>query len=130
MCSAASPAYCLSIFTTLALTVWFAVQASSGETHYVFSNLAVFDPMAQVLSSFCSLALLVTFVYASITWPTAGVYGGEFYILALFTLLGQVVMISGNNFLTLYLGLELLSRWRRTHWWHCAAARTCRRNRA
>ncbi|HEY8744059.1 NADH-quinone oxidoreductase subunit NuoN [uncultured Ralstonia sp.] len=104
-----SPAYCLSIFTTLALTVWFAVQASSGETHYVFSNLAVFDPMAQVLSSFCSLALLVTFVYTRRYLADREMYNGEFYILALFTLLGQVVMISGNNFLTLYLGLELLS---------------------
>ncbi|WP_306779757.1 proton-conducting transporter transmembrane domain-containing protein, partial [Escherichia coli] len=28
---------------------------------------------------------------------------------ALFTLGGQVVMITGNNFLVLYLGLELLS---------------------
>jgi NADH-quinone oxidoreductase subunit N len=30
-------------------------------------------------------------------------------MLALFTLGGQIVMITGNNFLTLYLGLELLS---------------------
>src|SRR3569833_3493528 len=35
--------------------------------------------------------------------------GGEFYILALFSLLGQMVMISGNNFLIIYLGLELMS---------------------
>ncbi|WP_055324583.1 NADH-quinone oxidoreductase subunit NuoN [Ralstonia solanacearum] len=104
-----SPAYCLSLFTTLALTVWFAVQAASGETHYVFSNMAVFDPMAQVLSSFCALATLVTFVYTRTYLADRDMFSGEFYILALFTLLGQVVMISGNNFLTLYLGLELLS---------------------
>lgn len=66
-----SPAYGLSLFATLALTLWFAVQAASGETHYVFSNMAVFDPMAQVLSSFCALATLVTFVYTAATWLTA-----------------------------------------------------------
>jgi NADH-quinone oxidoreductase subunit N len=38
-----------------------------------------------------------------------GGLGGEFYVLALFALLGQMVMISGNNFLIIYLGLELMS---------------------
>ena len=33
----------------------------------------------------------------------------RFYILALFSLLGQMVMISANNFLIIYLGLELMS---------------------
>jgi NADH-quinone oxidoreductase subunit N len=35
--------------------------------------------------------------------------GGEWFILTLFTLLGMFVMISGNNFLVIYLGLELLT---------------------
>jgi NADH-quinone oxidoreductase subunit N len=35
--------------------------------------------------------------------------GGEFYVLALFTMLGQMIMISGNNMLPIYLGLELMS---------------------
>ncbi len=34
---------------------------------------------------------------------------GEFFSLALFALLGMMVMISASHFLTLYLGLELLS---------------------
>jgi hypothetical protein len=36
-------------------------------------------------------------------------YRGEFYTLALFALLGQMVMISSNNLLVVYLGLELMS---------------------
>jgi NADH-quinone oxidoreductase subunit N len=35
--------------------------------------------------------------------------GGELFTLGLFTLLGMFIMISGNNFLVLYLGLELLT---------------------
>jgi NADH-quinone oxidoreductase subunit N len=35
--------------------------------------------------------------------------GGELFTLSLFALLGMFVMISGNNFLVLYLGLELLT---------------------
>jgi NADH-quinone oxidoreductase subunit N len=35
--------------------------------------------------------------------------GGELYVLVLFALLGQMVMISAGNLLTIYLGLELMS---------------------
>jgi NADH-quinone oxidoreductase subunit N len=35
--------------------------------------------------------------------------GGEMFTLSLFSLLGMFVMISGNNFLVIYLGLELLT---------------------
>jgi NADH-quinone oxidoreductase subunit N len=35
--------------------------------------------------------------------------GGELFTLGMFALLGMFVMISGNNFLVLYLGLELLT---------------------
>ena len=38
-----------------------------------------------------------------------GNLSGEFYVLALLTLLGQMIMISGNSFLVIYLGLELMS---------------------
>jgi NADH-quinone oxidoreductase subunit N len=34
---------------------------------------------------------------------------GEYYVLALFATLGMMVMISANSFVTIYLGLELLS---------------------
>ena len=35
--------------------------------------------------------------------------GGELFTLSLFALLGMFIMISGNNFLVLYLGLELMT---------------------
>ncbi|NSX05918.1 NADH-quinone oxidoreductase subunit NuoN [Cupriavidus gilardii] len=107
--SRSSVAYPLSLLITLVLTVWFGLNAASGETHYAFSNLAVIDPMANVLSSFSALALFVTLVYTRRYLGDRDLYAGEFYMLALFTLGGQIVMITGNNFLTLYLGVELLS---------------------
>ena len=36
-------------------------------------------------------------------------FRGEFFVLALFATLGMMVMISASHFLTLYLGLELLT---------------------
>ncbi len=104
-----SLAYPLSLLTTLVLTVWFGIDAAGGETHYAFSNLVVIDPLANILAAFCALGLFVTLVYTRRYLAERDMFAGEFYMLALFALGGQIVMITGNNFLTLYLGLELLS---------------------
>jgi len=104
-----SVAYPVSLVITLVLAVWFGLNAANGETHYVFGNMAVIDPMANVLASFCALTLFATLVYTRRYLADRDMYAGEFYMFALFTLGGQVVMITGNNFLVLYLGLELLS---------------------
>lgn len=104
-----SVAYPLSLLFTLVLTVWFGINASTGETHYAFANLVVIDPLANVLSAFCSAGLFMTLVYTRRYLADRDMYAGEFYQLSLFALGGQIVMITGNNFLTLYLGLELLS---------------------
>jgi len=70
----------------------------------------VSDPMGSWLKCFAALAVMVTLVYGR---PYAAerdmLRGGELFTLGLFALLGMFVMISGNNFLVLYLGLELLT---------------------
>jgi NADH-quinone oxidoreductase subunit N len=38
-----------------------------------------------------------------------GMFRGEFYALVLFAVAGMMIMVSGQHFLTLYMGLELLS---------------------
>ena len=38
-----------------------------------------------------------------------GMFQGEFFALMLFATLGMMVMISASHFLTLYMGLELMS---------------------
>jgi NADH-quinone oxidoreductase subunit N len=87
-----------------------ARYALAGETSYAFGNMVVSDPMGHWLKCFAAIALAVTLVYAR---PYAQVRdmmrGGEMYTLSLFALLGMQVMISGNNFLVIYVGLELLT---------------------
>ena len=72
--------------------------------------MVVSDPMGGWLKCFAALAVMVTLVYGR---PYAAerdmLRGGELFTLGLFALLGMFVMISGNNFLVLYLGLELLT---------------------
>jgi len=73
----------------------------------------VSDAMSNLMKMFSYIAVGVTFIYgrqyATDRGMTRGLLGGEFYTLALFSLLGQMIMISGNNLLIIYLGLELMS---------------------
>ncbi|PIT72063.1 NADH-quinone oxidoreductase subunit N [Limnohabitans sp. JirII-29] len=102
--------YALSLIT-LGVVAWLEANAAgSGSTVYSFGNMVVSDPMGNWLKCFASLAVMVTLVYGR---PYAAdrdmLRGGEIFTLGLFALLGMFVMISGNNFLVLYLGLELLT---------------------
>ena len=80
---------------------------------YAFSNSYVTDPMAVLLKLFACGATFMTLVYSRQYSNERGMLGGnlsgEFYVLALLTLLGQLIMISGNSFLVIYLGLEMMS---------------------
>jgi NADH-quinone oxidoreductase subunit N len=115
-----SVAYYLSLVTLAICAVisykdYLAGSAATGAASsvYTFSNMFVSDPMANLLKLFSYLATAITLVYsrqyASDRGMLSGNLGGEFYVLALFSLLGQMVMISGNNMLIIYLGLELMS---------------------
>lgn len=85
----------------------------SGGTNYTFNQMFVSDPMAKLLKLFACIATFATLIYARQYTMARGMLGGtlsgEFYVLALMTLLGQMIMISGNSFLIIYLGLELMS---------------------
>ena len=53
--------------------------------------------------------MMVTLVYARPYVADRDMLKGEFFTLALFALLGIFVMVSANNFLVIYLGLELMT---------------------
>lgn len=78
-----------------------------------FKGLFVSDPLSNSLKFFSYIATAITLTYARQYGIERAIIsngrGGELYTLSLFALLGQMIMISGNNFLSIYLGLELLS---------------------
>jgi NADH-quinone oxidoreductase subunit N len=82
---------------------------NDGRTVYALGGLAVMDPMGHLLAFFAGLATMVTLAYAQPTLAARDMLKGEFHTLALFVLLGISVMCSANNFLVVYLGLELMS---------------------
>ena len=98
--------------TQLTLLACAAIQlfTSTGEVMYTFSNMFVDDLMADLLKMFLYLTVMVVLFYSRGYLLDREVMNkGEYYVLALFATLGMMVMISANHFVTIYLGLELLS---------------------
>lgn len=105
--------YYLSLLTLVGCAVFSWADFNSGATVYTFNHMYVSDPMSNLLKLFTYLAVGITLIYsrqyATERGMLSGNLGGEFYVLALFAMLGQMIMISGNSMLSIYLGLELMS---------------------
>ncbi|MFJ3046300.1 NADH-quinone oxidoreductase subunit NuoN [Herbaspirillum chlorophenolicum] len=105
--------YLLSLAVLVVCAVLTIGDLNGGATVYTFNNMFVSDPLSNLLKLFTYLGVGVTLVYSrqynTERGITGGHLGGEYYALALFALLGQMIMISGNSFLSIYLGLELMS---------------------
>jgi len=96
---------------TLGVVAWFCADfAMQGQTAYAFGTMVVSDPMGNWLKCFAALAMMVCLVYGrGYAADREMLAGGEMFTLSMFALLGIFVMISGSNFLVIYLGLELLT---------------------
>ena len=103
--------FALAQLTLLAclLASLFVLWGSGGRSLELFDRAFVADAMAGVLKVVAYGAVSAALAYARRYLLDRGLLRGEFLTLLLFALLGMMVMISANSFLTLYLGLELLS---------------------
>ena len=90
---AAVTAYCANVDTRIVL----------------FGDSYVADPLAVLLKLFGFMSLAVALLYSREYLERRGMMRGEYYVLALTTLLGIFVMVSANSLLTVYIGVELLS---------------------
>jgi len=98
--------------TQVAIAVFALLQLQgymAGTTAYGMQGMVVVDPMGRLLAFFAALSVMATLAYARPTLAARDMQKGEFYTLTLFVLLGISVMCSANNFLVVYLGLELMS---------------------
>lgn len=101
-------AYGLSLLTLIGAAL-LTLRDFSSMPVLTLGGLFVDDPLSDVLKLFLYLATAAVLVYSRDYLRQRGLYRGEFFVLALFALLGMMVMVSASHFLTLYLGLELLS---------------------
>jgi NADH-quinone oxidoreductase subunit N len=97
--------------TLLTLAGAAAITAStfSATPVLAFSHMFVDDALSDTLKLMLYGVVGTVLIYSRGYIQARGLYRGEFFVLVLFAMLGMMVMISGSHFLTLYLGLELLS---------------------
>lgn len=98
---------------------WFSVATLAGcaaltlqpsaEPVFLFNNMFVGDALSGVLKFAACAVTAVALCYSRSYIAARGMFRVEFYALALFAVLGMLVMISANHFMVLYLGLELMS---------------------
>ncbi len=88
----------------------FAFVGRIGEVPVVAMNgLFQSDPLSNLLKACSCGAVLVSLVYSKQYLTDRALFRPDFIVLVLLALLGQCVLISGANLLTLYLGLELMA---------------------
>ena len=100
--------YLLVQLTLLSCALITVTTHEPGVVH-LFNNMFVDDLMSDVLKLLSYLTVSMVLVYSRSYLILRGLFTGEFMVLTLFALLGMMVMISASHFITLYIGLELLS---------------------
>lgn len=91
---------CAAVITWLSFPV---------EAVHTFNGAYVSDPLGSVLKMFIYLVTAFVFLYSRDYLKDRNMFRGEYYVLGLFAMLGMMIMVSAHSFLTIYLGLELLS---------------------
>ncbi|MDR3428070.1 MULTISPECIES: NADH-quinone oxidoreductase subunit NuoN [Silvimonas] len=93
----------------LAVTACLLVNGMTHPSQIAFNGMFVADPLAGVAKVAMILGVALVLIYGRSYAEARGIYKGELFSLTLFALLGMMVMTSSLNFVTLYVGLELLS---------------------
>lgn len=100
--------YLLSQVALLA-TALLVFSSMGSEKITGLNDMYVRDDLGGVLKVSILLLTAGVFVYARKYLRDRKLWRGEFFLLALFAVLGMMVMASANNLLVVYLGLELLA---------------------
>jgi NADH-quinone oxidoreductase subunit N len=101
--------YWLTQATLAIVALSYLYQYNEGLSVYAMQRMVVADPMGNLLSFFAAVAVMISLAYARPYAASRDLLKGELFTLSLFSLLGISVMVSANNFLVVYLGLELMS---------------------
>ena len=89
-----------------------AVLAASGHVSApmtAFGGMFVRDSLSDTLDIVVCLLASGTLVYSRTYLRDRGMYRAEYFVLAMFGVLGMMIINSAGHFLSLYLGLELMS---------------------
>lgn len=100
--------YYLAQFALL-IALFFTIKQLHQPVSLSFSSLFRHDLLADLLKIFIYISVFFAFLYSQCYLSQRKIPRGEYYVLGLFSTLGMMVLVSAYSFITLYLGLELLS---------------------
>lgn len=98
--------------TLLVLVGGAALTAAYGQVAdrtLLFDGLYVADPLGYILKLCGFLFVAFALLYSRRYLENRGLLRGEYFVLALTALLGVFVLVSANNLITVYVGVELLA---------------------
>jgi len=101
--------YLLTMASLAVVAAMHLCDLDNGTSVYAMQKMVVTDAMGHLLSLCATLAVMGSLVYAQVYASERDMLKGELFTLSMFALLGISIMIIGNNFLSIYLGLELMS---------------------
>ncbi|MBX3618511.1 MAG: NADH-quinone oxidoreductase subunit NuoN [Rhizobacter sp.] len=104
-----TPTYLLTQATLAVVGVMHWLYFDGGFTVYGMQRMVVTDPLGHLLGAFAALTVMIALAYSRPYAEHREILKGELFTLSLFSLLGISVMLAANNFLIVYLGLELMS---------------------
>jgi NADH-quinone oxidoreductase subunit N len=108
-CPKRTTTYLLSMVSLAAVAGLHLCALDNGTSVYAMQKMVVTDSMGHLLSLCATLAVMASLVYAQVYASHREMLKGELFTLSMLALLGISIMIIGNNFLSIYLGLELMS---------------------
>lgn len=94
----------LTLLSTALVVLWFI-----GDGGLTFSDTYIKDGLSDLLKLFICVVNILVLVYSTAYLKARQLLQGEFFVLAIFSTLGMLIMVSAYHMLTLYLGLELMS---------------------
>jgi NADH-quinone oxidoreductase subunit N len=106
-----SPRQVIHSVTLIGLLVAIALTllVGGGERQVVLDGHYVRDALSDTLKLMILIVGLLVFVFSRDYLRDRDMAVGEYYALALFALLGMMIMVSASSLLAIYLGLELLA---------------------
>lgn len=101
-------AYYLVQLALIAAAVFSLLHWNSPST-VTFSGSLIQDKFSILFKEAIYISAFLSFVYSRNYVPEHKMPRGEYYVLGLFSVLGMMVLVSAGDFLTLFLGLELMA---------------------
>jgi len=96
-------------FLVLASGSAFSLLSRQGMPGTLFNRSVVVDLYSVTLQAVCLLSALLTVIFSSAYLKREKAVTGEYYALILLATAGMIVLVSASEFLTLFVGLELMS---------------------